>query len=145
MNNPTETKKCHKSGGLFVLAWAFGLINQQELAHQDTSATGLLVFILILAYIATFAFTLGPVTWVLLSEIFPNFIREKALSIASCALWMACFIVVLITPALLNLSPVFNFILFGSLNVAGFIFVLKWLPETKGRSLEEIETLWMKR
>jgi len=49
MNNPTETTKCHKSGGLFVLAWAFGLINQQELAHQDTSATGLLVFILILA------------------------------------------------------------------------------------------------
>jgi SP family arabinose:H+ symporter-like MFS transporter len=130
---------------LFVLAWAFRLIKQQELSHQDTHAAGLLVFILILAYIATFAFTLGPVTWVLLSEIFPNYIREKALSMASCALWTACFLVVLITPALLNLSPVFNFVLFGALNVIGFLFVLKWLPETKGRSLEEMEDLWRKR
>jgi sugar porter (SP) family MFS transporter len=130
---------------LFVLAWAFRLIKQQELAHQDTSSAGLLVFILVLAYIATFAFTLGPVTWVLLAEIYPNFIREKALSIASCALWTACFLVVLATPALLNLSPVFNFVLFGSLNVIGFLFLLKWLPETKGRSLEEMEDLWKRR
>jgi sugar porter (SP) family MFS transporter len=129
---------------LFVLAWAFRLIKQQELAHQNTASTGMLVFILILAYIATFAFTLGPVTWVLLSEIYPNFIREKALSIASCALWTACFLVVLVTPALLNLSPVFNFVLFGALNVIGFLFILKWLPETKGRSLEGMEDLWKK-
>jgi SP family xylose:H+ symportor-like MFS transporter len=85
------------------------------------------------------------VTWVLLSEIFPNFIREKALSIASCALWTACFLVVLLTPALLNLSPVFNFILFGSLNGIGFVLMWKWLPETKGRSLEEMEDLWKRR
>jgi hypothetical protein len=80
-----------------------------------------------------------------LAEIYPNFIREKALSIASCALWTACFLVVLATPALLNLSPVFNFVLFGSLNVIGFLFLLKWLPETKGRSLEEMEDLWKRR
>lgn len=112
--------------------------------HQDTKSAGLLVFVLVLAYIATFAFTLGPVTWVLLSEIYPNFIREKALSIASCALWTATFLVVLVTPYLLNLSPVFNFILFGSLNVVGFLMLLKWLPETKGRSLEEMDELWKK-
>jgi SP family arabinose:H+ symporter-like MFS transporter len=132
------------AGILFILAWAFRLIKQQELVHQDSHAAGLLVFILILAYIATFAFTLGPVTWVLLSEIYPNFIREKALSIASCALWTACFLVVLVTPALLNLSPVFNFVLFGALNVIGFFFVLKWLPETMGRSLEGMDDLWKK-
>ncbi len=129
---------------LFVLAWAFRLIAQKEQAHQDTKSAGLLVFVLVLAYIATFAFTLGPVTWVLLSEIYPNFIREKALSIASCALWTATFLVVLVTPYLLNLSPVFNFILFGSLNVVGFLMLLKWLPETKGRSLEEMDELWKK-
>ena len=128
---------------LFVLAWAFQLLGQKDLAGQDTSATGKLVFVLILTYIATFAFTLGPVVWVLLSEIFPNFIREKALSIASCALWTATFVVVLITPALLNLSPIFNFMLFGAFNVVGFFCVLKWLPETKGRSLEEIEKMWI--
>jgi SP family arabinose:H+ symporter-like MFS transporter len=129
---------------LYALAWAFRLLGQQELAQQDTTATGLLVFALVLAYIATFAFTLGPVTWVLLSEIYPNFIREKAFSLASCALWTATFVVVLVTPALLNLSPVFNFILFASFNVAGFLAVWKWLPETKGLALEEMETLWRK-
>jgi hypothetical protein len=79
---------------------------------------------------------------VLLAEIFPNFIREKAFSIASCVLWTSCFLVVLGTPTLLNLSPVFNFALFGCLNVIGFFVLLKWLPETKGRSLEEMEDLW---
>jgi len=127
---------------LFVLAWAFRQIAEKELAHQSTKSTGMLVFVMVLAYIATFAVTLGPVTWVLLAEIYPNFIREKALSIASCALWTACFLVVLATPALLNLSPVFNFVLFGFMNVIGFFFLLKWLPETKGRSLEEMEDLW---
>ena len=127
---------------LIVLAWAFYRINLNELAHQDVTFEGKLVFILVLAYIATFAFSLGPVTWVLLAEIFPNFIREKAFSIASCVLWTSCFLVVLGTPALLNLSPVFNFALFGCLNVIGFFVLLKWLPETKGRSLEEMEDLW---
>lgn len=129
---------------LFAMAWAFRLLGRMELAGQDPSGAGLMVFVLVLAYIATFAFTLGPVVWVLLSEIYPNFIREKALSLASCALWTATFVVVLVTPALLNLSPVFNFVLFGAFNVVGFLAVLKWLPETKGRSLEEMEALWKK-
>jgi SP family arabinose:H+ symporter-like MFS transporter len=132
-------------GLLFALAWAFSRIHQLELAQQDTVMAGRLVFGLVLAYIATFAFTLGPVTWVLLSEIYPNFIREKALSIASCTLWTATFLVVLVTPYLLNLSPVFNFILFGGMNVIGFFLVLKWLPETKGRSLEDMDSLWARR
>ena len=129
---------------LFALAWAFRLITERELAHQSATSAGLLVFILVLAYIATFAFTLGPVVWVLLSEIYSNFIREKVLSIASCALWMATFLVVLITPFLLNLSPVFN-VLFGSLKVAGFFLLLKWLPETNGLPLEEMDALWARR
>jgi SP family arabinose:H+ symporter-like MFS transporter len=129
---------------LFALAWAFRLVVRQDMLHQDTTAAGRLVFVLVLAYIATFAFTLGPVVWVLLSEMYPNFIREKAFSAASCALWTATFVVVLVTPALLNLSPVFNFVLFGSFNVAGFLGVWTWLPETRGRSLEEMEALWKK-
>lgn len=129
---------------LFALAGAFRLIGQKELAGQDTSQVGLLIFGLVLAYIATFAFTLGPVVWVLLAEIYPNFIREKALSLASCVLWTATFVVVLVTPALLNLSPIFNFVLFACFNVIGFFACYKWLPETKGLSLEEMDALWTK-
>ena len=120
---------------LFMLAWSF----------QSTSINGLLVFFFVMGYIATFAFTLGPVVWVLLSEIYPNYIREKALSLSSCMLWTATFVVVLISPYLLDLSPMINFLLFAVLNVVGFVFVWIYLPETKGCTLEEMEQVWAKK
>lgn len=114
---------------LFLLAWSF----------NSSTIDGTLVFIFIMAYIGTYAFTLAPVTWVLLSEIFPNYIRSKALALASCVLWLATFVVVLVSPYLLKLSPVINFLIFAILNVVGIFFVWRYVPETKGKSLEEIE------
>lgn len=119
---------------LFMLAWSF----------QSTSINGLLVFFFVMGYIATFAFTLGPVVWVLLSEIYPNFIRDKALSLSSFMLWTATFVVVLISPYLLDFSPTVNFLIFAILNAVGFVFVWFFLPETKGRTLEEMEQVWKK-
>ncbi|GAA4315298.1 sugar porter family MFS transporter [Compostibacter hankyongensis] len=116
---------------LFLLAWSF----------NSTAVNGTLVFAFVMAYIAVYAFTLAPVTWVLLSEIFPNHIRSKALSLASFVLWLATFLVVFISPYLLRLSPVINFILFGICNIIGFVFVLRYVPETKGKTLEELETM----
>ena len=120
---------------LFLLAWSF----------NSPVVNGRLVFVFILAFIATYAFSLAPVTWVLLSEIFPNYIRSKALSLASCVLWLATFLVVLISPYLLKLSPVINFLIFGILNVIGIFFVWRYVPETKGKSLEEIERTLFKK
>jgi len=120
---------------LCMLAWSF----------HSTSINGLLVFFFVMGYIATFSFTLGPVVWVLLSEIFPNYIREKALSVSSCMLWTATFIVVLISPYLLDFDPVFNFLLFALLNLVGFVFILRYLPETKGKTLEEMDEIWAKK
>lgn len=120
---------------LFLLAWSF----------NSKSVNGTLVLIFVLAYIAIYAFTLAPVTWVLLSEIFPNYIRSKALSLSSCVLWLATFLVVLISPYLLKLSPIANFVIFGICNVIGFFFVLRWVPETKGKTLEELETMLTKK
>jgi predicted GH43/DUF377 family glycosyl hydrolase len=120
---------------LFLLAWSF----------NSSVVNGGLVFIFIMAYIATYAFSLAPVTWVLLSEIFPNYIRSKALSLASCVLWLATFLVVLVSPFLLKLSPVINFVIFGILNVIGIFFVWRYVPETKGKSLEEIERTLLKK
>jgi sugar porter (SP) family MFS transporter len=114
---------------LFLLAWSF----------DNVTVNGRLVFIFIIAYVAVYSFTLAPVTWVLLSEIFPNYIRGKAMSSASGVLWLATFVVVLISPYLLKLSPVINFVIFGICNVIGIFFVWRCVPETKGKSLEEIE------
>lgn len=116
---------------LFLLAWSFNGI----------TINGTLVFIFIMGFIGTYAFTLAPVTWVILSEIFPNYIRSKALSLSSAVLWLSCFLVVLVSPFLLKLSPVFNFILFGFFNVVGFVFVWRFVPETKNKTLEEIEKM----
>jgi predicted MFS family arabinose efflux permease len=86
--------------------------------------------------------TLAPVTWVVLSEIFPNSIRGTAMAIATTALWVACFVLTYTFPILnklLNASG--TFWLYAFICLSGFLYILKKLPETKGKSLEEIEKM----
>jgi MFS family permease len=101
---------------------------------------GLPVLLCTLATIACFAMTLGPVTWVLLSEIFPNRIRGSAVSISVSALWIACFALTFTFPALnAALGPAGTFWLYSGICVIGFLFVFRRVPETKGKTLEQIE------
>jgi sugar porter (SP) family MFS transporter len=102
---------------------------------------GLAILVLVMLAIATYAMTLAPVTWVVLSEIFPNKIRGAAMAVATTALWVACFVLTYTFPILnklLNASG--TFWLYGLICLSGFLFILRKLPETKGKSLEEIET-----
>lgn len=102
--------------------------------------TGIPLLIMVVAAIACYAMTLAPVTWVLLSEIFPNRIRGFAMSVGTFALWAACFILTYTFPLLNQLLKASGtFWLYGLICIAGFWFIFKKLPETKGRSLEEIE------
>jgi SP family arabinose:H+ symporter-like MFS transporter len=119
---------------LFLLAWAF-----------NSQSSGVLILILVMLYIATFAFTLGPVVWVLISEMFPAEIRSRAISLSSSVLWMSTFLVILASPYMLDIGAVFNFVFFGILNIAGFFFCLFYLPETKGKTLEQMKDVWEKR
>ena len=101
---------------------------------------GIAILVLVMVAIATYAMTLAPVTWVVLSEIFPNKIRGAAIAVATTALWIACFVLTYTFPILnklLNASG--TFWLYGFICLSGFLFILKKLPETKGKSLEEIE------
>lgn len=118
------------------LAGMFGITGAMYFFHIQ----GLPLLIMVVAIIGCFAMSLGPVTWVVLSEIFPNRIRGFALSIATFALWAACFVLTYTFPLLnklLNASG--TFWLYGGICVFGFWFILKKLPETKGKTLEEIE------
>ena len=102
---------------------------------------GIAILVLVMLAIATYAMTLAPVTWVVLSEIFPNKIRGAAMAVATTALWIACFVLTYTFPILnklLNASG--TFWLYGFICLSGFLFILKKLPETKGKSLEEIES-----
>jgi MFS family permease len=84
--------------------------------------------------------SLAPVTWVVISEIFPNRIRGAAMSVAVSALWIACFILTYTFPMLnARLGSSGTFWLYAVICVCGFTFIFFKLPETKGRTLEEIE------
>jgi MFS transporter, SP family, arabinose:H+ symporter len=101
---------------------------------------GLPLLIMVVTAIACYAMSLAPVTWVVLSEIFPNRIRGGAMSVATFALWAACFVLTYTFPLLNELLRASGtFWLYGIICVMGFWFILKKLPETKGKSLEEIE------
>jgi MFS transporter, SP family, arabinose:H+ symporter len=121
---------------LFVLAAAF---------HFE-KFEGSLVLGCILLYIASFAASLGPVTWVFISEIFPNRLRSEAMSVAIMILWGVCFLVSLVFPYLLNvLGGGAAFLFFGVMCVVYLVFILIKVPETKGRSLEELEKILIKK
>ncbi len=98
------------------------------------------LLLLVVMAIACYAMSLAPVTWVVLSEIFPNRVRGPAMAVATFALWSACFVLTYTFP-LLNywLNAYGTFWLYGIICVSGFIFIFKKLPETKGKSLEVLE------
>lgn len=106
---------------------------------------GYLVLIFILIYIASFAASLGPVAWVLISEIYPNRLRSNAMSVAVVFLWAAVFVVSLTFPYLLNkIGGGTTFLIFASMCIIFLIFLLVKIPETKGKSLEELEKILIK-
>jgi SP family xylose:H+ symportor-like MFS transporter len=116
-----------------------------------SGATGYLALACMMLYVASFAVSWGPVTWVLLSEIFPNKIRGKAMAIAVAAQWVSNYLVSLTFPMMDDstyLTEQFNhgfaYWIYGLMSLLAMFFVWKFVPETKGKTLEEMETLWEK-
>jgi MFS transporter, SP family, arabinose:H+ symporter len=118
------------------LAVTFGLIGASYAVHSR----GLHLLILVVLSMALYALSLAPVTWVLLSEIFPNRIRGAAMSVSTFSLWAACFVLTYTFPHLnKGLGPAGTFWIYAGISVLGFIFIRARLTETKGKTLERIE------
>ena len=101
---------------------------------------GLAVLIFTLCSLGCYGLSLAPITWVLISEIFPNRIRGAAISVAVSALWIACFLLTFGFPILKDtLGMAGTFWVYAFICFVGFIFVLRQVPETKGQTLEQIE------
>ena len=101
---------------------------------------GLAMVVLVVAAISCYAMTLGPVTWVLLSEIFPHKIRGLAMSVCTFALWAGCCTLTYSFPIMnASLGSYGSFWIYSGICMAAFLFLLKRCPETKGKSLEELE------
>ena len=115
----------------------------------DARAVGLWALVAVVAYIAGFALSWGPVVWVLLAEMFPNAIKGKAMAIAVAAQWLANLLVswsfkVMDGSGWLNahFNHGFAYWIYGTMSLLSAVFVLRFVPETKGRTLESIQELW---
>jgi MFS family permease len=98
------------------------------------------LLVLVLAAIGAYAMSLAPVTWVVIAEIFPNRVRGAAMSVAVTALWIACFILTFSFPILNErLGPAGAFWLYAGICAVGLALLCIKLPETKGKTLEELE------
>jgi MFS family permease len=116
--------------------------NDGEILEMATNINAKLVLTGILVFIACFAFSLGPVMWVLLSELFPLKFKGIAIGIISFINSLVSSLIQLIFPwELSSLGNALTFFIFGIIAVLGFFILLKILPETKGKSLEELESI----
>lgn len=107
-------------------------------------ASGVIVLTFILTYVACFAVGVGTGTWVLMAEICPTRVRGRAMSVATVCLWCGTLLVTLTFLSLVTLfSAAGVFLLYAVVSIAAFFFVFRGVPETKGRTLEEIEKFWL--
>ncbi|MFS8631157.1 MAG: MFS transporter, partial [Bacillales bacterium] len=119
--------------GMFVIAL---------LSYFNIIGISTLVFIIV--YTASFMMSWGPICWVLLSEIFPNLIRGQAMAIAVAAQWAANFFISSTYPPMMEISGGMTYGFYGLMSVLSALFVWKMVPETKGKSLEQLESIWVK-
>lgn len=113
------------------------------LAFYQQAMTGYWVLAGILLYISFFAISLGPLTFVVVAEIFPNHIRGRAMGVAIFFLWLSVYIVSQTFPMLLKtIGSAYTFWIYMVMSVLAFLFIWRMVPETKGKSLEEIQDMW---
>jgi MFS transporter, SP family, xylose:H+ symportor len=122
------------------IGMAIGMFGVAGLAFFDIIGISTLVFIMI--YTASFMMSWGPICWVLLAEIFPNKIRGQAMAIAVAAQWAANFFISSTYPPMMDFSGAMTYGFYGLISAISIFFVWKMVPETKGKSLEQLENIW---
>jgi SP family arabinose:H+ symporter-like MFS transporter len=108
-------------------------------------SNGLGIFLAVLIFIAAFAMSLGPISWLLGPEVFPAKVRGRAMSLVAFTTWVCCYIVAQTFPILNDsaaIGPAKTFWIYAVVSLVGLVFTFLLVPETKGRTLEEIEASW---
>jgi MFS transporter, SP family, galactose:H+ symporter len=132
--------------GVGGMVLSLGILGFVFRTHQPSSGLGWLAVVILMAYVASFAISLGPIFWLLIAEIYPLKIRGIAEGTAAGTNWAANLVVSLTFLSLVQaLGPSWTFWLYGLLAIGAFLFSYFLVPETKGRTLEEIEQTWRSR
>ena len=127
--------------GTAIQTVALGLVGWMFHTQQH----GPLLLVCVVLFIAAFAMAMGPITWLFCAEIFPNGLRGRAMSVAAFTVWVACYLVAQTFPMLNDspaVGPAITFWIYAAVSLVSFFFVLTQVPETKGRTLEEIARMW---
>ena len=133
--------------GLVTVAGAFFQLDKvsasERAAMHGPSEAALLALVGLVVFIASFAFSLGPVVWTVINEVFPTHVRGRGVAVATAINWLAAWVVAQTFLSLVNaISTEGTFLLFAGFCVITFIYVKLFVPETKGKTLEEVEVMW---
>src|SRR5262245_17240205 len=129
--------------GMVVTLAVLGLAFHSETAGAPSGSLSLITVVCLAAYIVFFAFSLGPIVWLMISEIYPLRNRAQAVAVSTAANWGANFVVSLTFPILTaRLGSAATFFTYSAFGVLTLLFVIARVPETKGKTLEEISRLW---
>jgi SP family galactose:H+ symporter-like MFS transporter len=128
--------------GLSLTAVGFAF-QQSGAASAGQGATGVVTLIALVVFIISFAFSLGPVTWTVINEIYPGEVRGRAVAVATAVNWGAAFLVSgFFLSVVKAIGQAYTFWMFAAFCAIGLVWVIVGVPETRGRSLEEIEASW---
>jgi SP family galactose:H+ symporter-like MFS transporter len=132
--------------GLLIVAGAFfelQKVTSSERATHGVASAGILALVGLVIFIASFAFSLGPVVWTVINEVFPSHVRGRGVAVATAINWFAAWVVAQTFLTLVNaISTEGTFLLFAGFCVVTFLYVRWFLPETKGKTLEEVQKMW---
>jgi MFS family permease len=129
---------------LAAVGLSFAALENQAEGATSTTVGGIVTVIALVVFIASFAFSMGPTVWTLISEIYPNRVRGRAISVATAVNWLSAFLVAQFFLSVVDaIGESTTFFLFSALCIVSFVFVWRLVPETKGRSLEEIQERWV--
>jgi sugar porter (SP) family MFS transporter len=129
---------------LAAVGLSFAALEHRADSPTSTTVGGIVTVVALVVFIGSFAFSMGPVVWTLISEIYPNRVRGRAIAVATAANWLSAFLVAQFFLSVVDaIGEATTFFVFSALCVVTYVFVLHFVPETKGRSLEEIQERWV--
>jgi sugar porter (SP) family MFS transporter len=134
------------ASALVTVGISFHFMDNADTSGAGTggpTSAGIITLVALVVFIASFAFSLGPVVWTVINEIFPNRVRGRAVAVATAVNWGSAWLVSQFFLTLIDsIGNSATFYLFGAFSVIAYIWIWKTVPETKGRSLEQIQELW---